>query len=318
MEKENKDPYAEIREIFNNFFKLRPVAEGFRSHPPHHGGAFNPTRLFGGQATAQAYLAATKIRQGFVPLRMSSTFLRPGVVQDPYDYVPSHASFGSYHLGLDCVQNGKVMNSVHFRMTSSKFFRREASQPISFINTTNIPCPLSVPECSPFLATVVMDQWLERHGFQPQFKKFNFARGSIFEMRLIRFFDFKVSKSQTTLLWMRLSKTVREFPVPTKMMIPLVFSDFIIGLPIDTIADASPGEKLGVMSSMEHQVVFHSDEFDPTDFFLIEQMIEFATDMVKIQGKIATKEGKPVLSFTQQAFFQDLIPNEPLKSVPRL
>ncbi|CAD5228004.1 unnamed protein product [Bursaphelenchus okinawaensis] len=315
---EKRGVQEDIVKIFENFFNLTEVDGHFTATPPHHGGAFNPIRLFGGQAIGQAYLAATKIRPDFLPLRMDFTFLRPGTTKDDIDYMATSSGVGSHYLALESRQGEKVLNTAKFRLARLKYFEKEALQPVDFIDTSNLPCPYQTKPSSPFIATTVIDKWLKRHGFETRFANFNRNRPTLFEGRLIRFYDFENDQKQSSLMWMRLSKIVKDSPIPINVIIPLVFSDFILALPSNVILDQEPSQKSPVMSSLEHQVVFHSNDFDAKDFFLVEQQIECSTEMVKINGKIATRHGRPVMSFTQQAFFQELIPNQFVEPSPKL
>uniref|UniRef100_A0A1I7S9L9 Acyl-CoA thioesterase II n=1 Tax=Bursaphelenchus xylophilus TaxID=6326 RepID=A0A1I7S9L9_BURXY len=288
---------------------LIPIDDFYRSPARHYGGAFNEHRLFGGQCVAQMYLATKRLRPGFLPNRIDVKFLRPGTTLDPVDYFAPNLEMDSHHVVLEAKQSGKVLNRGHLRVANKKYAKGDTVKPLKSFDVTTLPPPAECSERSTMIAPSYVNAWLESHGYQKPYTD-GLERESVFEIRPIRLYDYeKERRQQPLLMWMRLSNSVRDCEVDDPLFAPLIFSDFLVGLPAEVILNEKPGHMIPSMASMDHKVIIHKhDGFDPKAFFVVMQQVEVATDMVILHGTIMTKQGKPVISYVQQSLYQKLLP----------
>ncbi|CAD5228006.1 unnamed protein product [Bursaphelenchus okinawaensis] len=301
-----------IKRVYKNIQSLVPIDDFYRSTAKHYGGAFDDKRLFGGQAVAQMYLAARKLKPNFTVSRIDVKFLRPGSTVDPIDYRPVDFADDTAHLTLVAKQNGKVLNKSHVRLINKAYAAFDLVQPTKPIDTSTLPNPLSCPIGPPMVAPLYIDRWLDKHGYQAVYGNNSEHRTSLFEIRPIQLYDFRpVDKRQKpTLLWIRLSDMVRDEAIVEPIFAPLIFSDFLVALPVDVIFDLKPEGKAPNLASMDHKITFHKyEDLDPRDFFFVMQQMEIAADRnLIVHSRIHTRDGIPVISILQQSVYQNILP----------
>ncbi|KAI6243706.1 hypothetical protein M3Y99_00033800 [Aphelenchoides fujianensis] len=235
------------------------------------------------------------------PIRMDVCFLSGGTTHDPIDYalVGDHGEA----IRIESRQKGKTAefcppsNDPSFQVVPRKRQQEErmftCSTPVFLSGpppAVRLPAPPGVPEASehPRLATEVRDVLTNLRNTPD-------SRG-IFEIRPVDPFQFGglTHEQRPVAVWLRLREHLQEVRIEDRMTVPLLLSDYVVGLPSTNAFDIRR-IRVKTMASMNHK---------PKGFFLQIEEAECINGMSLTRGRILTKDGRPVLSYVQQGYFQ--------------
>ncbi|KAI6191194.1 hypothetical protein M3Y97_00201400 [Aphelenchoides bicaudatus] len=285
---------ADIVDLLPKIAELKKCGSFYRTTSQFQvGGAFKNTRVFGGQSVAQAYIAATYYRNDCLPIRMDMTFFGAGAVNKHIDY---HAEFNkpadSMYLQIDAKQGTKLLNRTSFRLEKKKRIKEGRFTPSAPEFPKNIP--LECPVMQDAIKRIFIEDWILKFGSSYRLRNTSYDK-QIFEMRLPDPYHYTGQTNEI--------QPLMKLKLADKMLVPLLISDYIVGLPSTIVLDQRR-IPVKTMASMTHKVHFHSDDFDPFDDFLVVEHLENLQGMALLRGQIYTKNGLAILSYVQQSFFE--------------
>ncbi|KAI6174015.1 hypothetical protein M3Y98_01144400 [Aphelenchoides besseyi] len=274
-----------VKDVLPRVAELKRDGSICRAHPPLIGGAFQPSRLFGGLSVVQIYEASKMFRDNEIPVRMDVIFLAGGTINDPIDYELMNDDVeGTSHIRIEARQKGKLLNLAHIHLLPKSAAHDQMFSYTMPVFPRLLPRPLDCPTLQEILKRVYLDDWHRSYGKSYLLRNTPDSRG-IFGIRPVDPFQFggQNDDHKPLYVWLRLRDHLQDLRIPNKMIIPLLMSDYIVGLPATNEFDR---RRIIVksMASMTHKIHFHNNDFNPHDFFLQAEQCECINGMALTRG----------------------------------